>query len=164
MPTQTRMQSSWSGILCVCLVLGYSATVAAQEESNPDEETVKLAAADFVEAFENLEWDLFEASWAQDATVFFPFADQPQRVEGRSTIMERFRSAFESLPERMDGPPYLSIQPQDLHVQMLGDSAVVTFHLVGSGPFNRRTIVFVKSDNKWLIAHLHASRVSVSPE
>jgi ketosteroid isomerase-like protein len=158
------MQRSWSGMLCACLVLGYSATVASQEKSNPDAETVKLAAADFVEAFENLEWDRFEASWAPDATVFFPFTDEPQRVDGRSAIMERFRSAFESLPERMDGPPYLSIQPMDLHVQMLGDSAVVTFHLVGSGPFNRRTIVFVNSDNKWLIAHLHASRVSVSPE
>jgi hypothetical protein len=31
-----------------------------------------LAAADFVDAFKNLDWDRFEASWAQDATVFFP--------------------------------------------------------------------------------------------
>ena len=125
---------------------------------------VRTSAAEFVEAFENLDWDRFEASWADDATVFFPFDDLPKRVEGRGEIMATFRSAFESLPERMDGPPYLSIQPLDTHVQMLGDSAVVTFHLGESRPFNRRTIVFAKSENKWLIVHLHASRFSALSE
>ena len=151
-------------VLLACLALGFSLTVGASENRMTETEAVRAAASDFVEAFNNLDWEQFEASWAEDATVFFPSGDNPQRVEGRDAIMATFLSFFETLPERREGPPYLSIKPQDLKVQMLGDSAIVTFHLGSSLRDNRRTFVFTRRDSRWLIAHLHASRLPVPTE
>jgi ketosteroid isomerase-like protein len=151
-------------LLCACLFLCLSLPAHSQQQNLSDEAAVKLAAENFVDAFNNLDWDRFEASWAQDATVFFPMDGQPKRVEGRGAIIAIFRSLFESLPERAEGPPYLSIQPLNTNVQMLGDSAVVSFHLGESGPWNRRTIVFARHEDRWLIAHLHASRLAAPPE
>lgn len=135
----------------------YSPAVS-QVHDNAKITEVEQAAVNFVNVFNNLDWPRFEASWAQDATVFFPIKGLPKRVEGRSAIVATFLSIFENVPKERPGPPYLSIRPMDLHVQMLGDSAVVTFHLGESEPLNRRSLVFVKREGKWLIAHLHASR------
>lgn len=144
-------------------MLHFSGPAVSQERDSTESAAVNQAAADFVDAFNNLDWDRFEASWARDATVFFPTEGQPRRVEGRSAIVATFSSLFEDVPENTAGPPYLSIEPMDMQVQMLGDSAVVTFHLGKSGPLNRRTLVFVKREGRWLIAHLHASR-STAPK
>ena len=125
-----------------------------------EEETVRQAATDFVDAFNDLDWDRFEASFAEDATVFFPTPEQPHRVQGRDAIIGAFKSIFESVPEREPGPPYLSIQPVDVHVRMLDESAIVTFHLAGTDQPNRRTLIFARRQGRWLIVHLHASRIA----
>ena len=61
-------------------------------------------------------------------------------------------------PDRFEGPPYLSIDPDDLRIDVVGAAAVVTFHLGDEPPRSRRTLVFVQEGGAWRIAHLHASR------
>jgi len=57
----------------------------------------------------------------------------------------------------------MDIQPKDIKVQMLGDSAIVSFHLDDRpGLLNRRTIVLTKTNAGWKIVHLHASEVSTT--
>ena len=52
------------------------------------------------------------------------------------------------------GPPSLNIDPKDTKIRLLGNAAVVTFHL---GERARRTVVFEQRDRGWVIVHLHAS-------
>jgi ketosteroid isomerase-like protein len=57
----------------------------------------------------------------------------------------------------------MDIQPRDLEIQMIGDVAVVTFHLDDRPPMvNRRTLVLRKTSTGWKIAHLHASEVAMA--
>jgi hypothetical protein len=56
----------------------------------------------------------------------------------------------------------MDIQPRDLHLQIAGDIAIVTFHLDDlPGFLNRRTIVLQKQTSTWKIIHLHASEVAI---
>ncbi len=121
------------------------------------DQDVRDAATSFVDAFNDLDWERFSASWAEDATAFFPSGIEANRVEGRAAIVARFQSVFADVPTEASDPPYLSIEPRDLEVTMLNGAAVVTFHLGGPPAQNRRTLVFVNRDGRWLIAHLHAS-------
>jgi ketosteroid isomerase-like protein len=124
------------------------------------EQEVRDAAASFVDAFNDLDWERFSASWAEDATAFFPPGIEANRVEGKAAIVAQFQAAFEDFPTEASDPPYLSIEPQALGVTMLNGTAVVTFHLGDSLTPSRRTLVFVTRDGGWLIAHLHASSSS----
>jgi uncharacterized protein (TIGR02246 family) len=121
------------------------------------DQDVRDAAASFVDAFNDLDWERFSASWAEDATAFFPPRIEANRVEGRAAIVARFQAVFEDFPTEASDPPYLSIEPRDLEVAILNGAAVVTFHLGDPAAQDRRTLVFVKRDGRWLIAHLHAS-------
>ena len=129
----------------------------AQQDRPPEAEQVRQAARAFVRAFNDLDWPAFEAAWAEDATAFFPNGLADARLEGRPDIIARFREIFADVPDERPGPPYLSIRPRDLRVQIAGDGAVVSFHLGDSSTPNRRTVVFAKREGRWLIVHLHAS-------
>lgn len=122
---------------------------------------VARAAEAFVDAFNDLDWERFTEAWAEDATVFHPLPDFPARIQGRDAIVSTFQSVFGDFPDRFEGPPYLTIDPVDLRVDVLGTAAVVTFHLGDEAPRSRRTLVFVRQDGAWRIAHLHASRPPV---
>ena len=164
MAIQRQYRGSFGRLLYICLMIHLSGPATSQDAQGSEEKAVIQAAEDFVDAFNNLDWDRFDASWAEDATIFFPTEGQPRRIEGRSAILETFHSLFENVPEIEAEPPYLSIRPLDLKVQMLGDNAVVTFHLDGSEALNRRSLVFARRDGIWLIVHLHASRYIGTPE
>ena len=125
-----------------------------------DSLAVQKAAEDFIEAFNNLEWEKFRNSFSNDVTVFFPFNTEPRRANGRAEVEASFKSGFDELRKRKSNPPYLNIQPKDVQIQMLKDAAILTFHLLGEDTFGRRTLVFQKQKGKWLIVHLHASIIS----
>ena len=133
---------------------------AAQGQVPPP--SLKLALDDFVRAFEDLDWQKFRTSFADDATVFYP-RGFPSRADGREQYESSFKVVFEQLRNGKTGPPYHSIRPKGLKTQMLGeDVAIVTFHLEDRpGMLNRRTIVFRKMPQGWKIVHLHASEVSL---
>jgi ketosteroid isomerase-like protein len=103
----------------------------------------------------------FIACFADDATVFFPLPEPPERFNGKAAIRAQFQRVFAGIRgDASSGPPYHRLVPEDLQVQMLGaHSAVVSFHLRNSERIARRTLVFEQVRGVWLIAHLHASNV-----
>ena len=122
---------------------------------------VKEASVSFLTAFDNLDLDLFCAAIAQDATMFMPFANVPNRLNGIAEIRDAFEPFFDQERCNSDGPPYLNLQPQNFEIQMIGFPALVTFHLNRPTHFSRRSIVFEKRQKKWLLVHLHASNLPV---
>ena len=130
--------------------------------ANSDSLAIQRAAAAFIEAFNNLDWERFRYCFSDDATIFFPSrsGDSPHRANGRDEIEARFKPGFDEIRKSKPNPPYLNIEPKDLKIQMLRDGAIVTFHLDGDDSVGRRTVVFQKRKGKWLIVHLHASIIA----
>jgi ketosteroid isomerase-like protein len=154
---------AWLRILWVSALIVVVSTVnSGDARSEEVVEDVEQAATQFVRAFNNLDWERFRTSFAEDATVFFPFPDTPRRADGVSQFEPRFRAFFDQSLAAREGPPYLDIDPHDLAIQVYGTIAVVTFHLRAEPELNRRTVVFEKRAGQWLIVHLHAS-VMVDP-
>ena len=122
---------------------------------------VEKAAQSFLTAFDNLDWELFRAAFAADATVFMPFSTIPKRLNGKEEVEAAFQAFFEQVRQQGKGPPYLNLQPADMKVQRVGDIGIVTFHLPDQTGLSRRTVIFQNRDGKWLIIHLHASNMQI---
>jgi ketosteroid isomerase-like protein len=121
---------------------------------------VREALAEFVSAFDNLDWESFRLAFDDDATLFYPRAF-PERANGRAEFEKTFKVVFQQIRSRKTAAPYMDIQPKDMKLQMFGDFALATFHLDDRAGFlNRRTIVLTKTKAGWKIVHLHASEVS----
>lgn len=120
---------------------------------------IRSFLAEFITAFDNLEWEKFRNAFVDDATVFYP-RDRANRANGRNEFEEHFKQVFEQIRAGRSKGPYMDLQPRELRIQILGDVAIVTFHL-GDRPgfINRRTLVLRKTTAGWKIAHLHASEV-----
>jgi len=122
-----------------------------------DQASLITAAENFLRSFDNMDWEPFRASWSRNPTVFFPFADTPERVDGKA-VEARFRTFFADVRSRRPGPPYLHLSPRDLRAETLGSAGVVTFTLGRRpGDIGRRTLLFVLENGEWKLAHLHAS-------
>lgn len=125
-----------------------------------DSIAVMKSSTNFVSAFNNFEWTTFRASFTDEATIFYPYWDQAKRVKGREEMEKAWLTIF---PEFTDpkNTRKLQINPKDIHIQLYGKTAIVSFHL-GDGlkTLSRRTLVMVKEKGIWKIAHLHASSVS----
>ena len=138
-------------------------STAATAQTN-DSIAVLKAAENFVTAFNQFKWEAFRSSFTNDATMFHPVWEQGKRRVGRQEIEATWIEVF---PEFIDSTnaATLTISPKDLHIQLYGNTAIVTFHL-GDGitRLSRRTLVMVKQKNEWKIAHLHASFVTAPPE
>ena len=122
--------------------------------------TVQQTVEHFLAAFRDLEWTPFLAAFAEEATVFFPFPDQPRRASGKTAIAAIFQPFFADIRRRQPtGPPYLALNPIDLQIAIHGATALVTFHIQDPGRLCRRTLLLVKQNDTWLIHHLHASNL-----
>jgi ketosteroid isomerase-like protein len=136
---------------------------------------VREATSKFLTAFNNLDWEGFRRCWESTAsmfgaTVMFPplrgitTASSARRVSG-SEAEAVWRQVFSAVRERSGriAPPYQNIQPQDLAIDMVGDSAAVaTFHLGDDKRISRRTLVWKNTSGGWKIVHLHASAIDVA--
>jgi len=124
-----------------------------------DREEVEHAARHFLANFENLDLPAFIDCFADDATVFFPAPEPPERVNGKAAIRARFEQVFAGIRQGASGgPPYHRLEAQDLQIQMVGsDAAIVSFHLRNTERIARRTLVLHRTRGTWLIVHLHAS-------
>jgi uncharacterized protein (TIGR02246 family) len=138
-------------------------SVGAQAGSR-DSTDVHAALRQFLRAFEDLDWERFRASFADDATVFFPTPEPPQRFTGRDAVEAQFRRVFEAIRRATPaGPPFQQLAPVDLRIIVLGpSSALATFELHNAARIGRRTVVFRREDGRWRITHLHASNVAVA--
>jgi ketosteroid isomerase-like protein len=127
------------------------------------EAEVRRTLGDFVQAFDNLDWEKFRAAFDDEATVFYPRAF-PQRANGRTEFEPTFLRVFEQIRAGRPRGPYMDLQPRDLRIQLAGDVAIATFHLDDQPGFvNRRTILLRKTERGWKILHLHASEVQTVP-
>ena len=136
---------------------------SAWAQRAPQEDPVSVVEA-FVQANERADLELIVSTFDETA-ILFPPGDRPQRATGKAEI----RAFFEGTFGQRRGP--ITITPRDVHVQQLGDIAVVTAHL---GPlpalpvsepttFSRRTFVVKRVGSRWVIVHLHASNLQLSP-
>jgi ketosteroid isomerase-like protein len=146
------MKSRYYALLFLFIV--FYGTVTAQQH---DSIQVKQAAERFVKAFNTFDWLTFKSCFTDDASMFHPTWEQARRRQGRKEIEATWLEVF---PEFVDSTnkERLSIAPRDLHVQLYGDAAVLTFHLgEGVTQLSRRSLFMVKQKGVWKIAHLHAS-------
>lgn len=134
--------------------------VGDETSFSPYQESCLQAMQRFLEAFRNLDWEMFCQSFAEDATFFFPpTARAPRRANNKSEIEAIFQRVFENARRQKEHPPYLTIEPKDMRLQMLQNAALVTFHLEDPDVFGRRTVVLENRGGRWLIVHLHASNL-----
>ena len=133
-----------------------------------DSAAAHRAAVGFLAAFDSLQWEPFRAYFADDMTMFFPFADTPGRADGREEVEARFRRFFDDglaawQRAGRTGPPRMGINPRELRVQMAGDVAIVSFELGSENP-SRRSVVFERNAaGEWKVRHWHASPAPTRP-
>ena len=144
-------------ILVVLLISLHCFCLKAQPR---DSINVLKSVTRFVKAFNEFDWTNFEASFTDDATIFFQFWNQSKRIRGKQAIDSAWLTIF---PEFTDikNTRRLQITPIDINIQVYQETAIVTFHL-GDGvkTLSRRTLVMIKENKQWKIAHLHASVIS----
>lgn len=137
--------------------------------TDPRQIEVETALREFLRAFENCNLPTMDRLFAPDCVSFDQVvAGSPAHPVSDLTLYRRsagmpplMRGIAVDLPTRTPGPPYHSLVPQDLMIQVFGDAAVATFHIEREGILRRRTVVFAKRDEGWKIVHLHASSVQV---
>jgi ketosteroid isomerase-like protein len=129
-----------------------------------DRAGIEAFTRQFLRAFEDLDMKEFIACFADDATVFFPMPEPPERVQGKHAIQQRFEHVFASIrSSAKSGPPFHHLDPEDLSIQMMpGQTAVVSFHLRNERRIARRTLVLTNTNGQWRILHLHASNVLIA--
>ena len=148
-----------SGAMVVCTV---SPALAADTPQAAAAQTADQAVTAFLDAFDAVDTDRFNAYFADDATMFFPNGPVPQtRVEGKAAIAAAFAPLFSRARER--GVTSLGLRPLDVQVQNLGDFAVASFHLRGNGNIGRRSLVLRREAAGWRIVHFHASALEERP-
>ena len=153
---------------CAVRTPGPVATTAAPAPSPADSASAHRAAVGFVAAFDSLQWDRFRGYFADDVTMFFPFAQVPRRADGRAAVEAVFQQFFDAqraARTRAGRPMVQGLAPRDLALQMLGrDAAVLTFHLGEQSPA-RRSVVFRRAQgDEWRVAHWHASPTPAAPQ
>jgi len=67
---------------------------ATEPNESSDRAAVETFTRTFLRAFENLDMQQFIACFADNATVFFPMPEPPERVDGKQAIQQRFRTRF----------------------------------------------------------------------
>lgn len=137
--------------------------------NDADRAHVEAALAAFIEAFNNFDAGRFPALFHAQATAFPPHVDSPGRLETTADVMAMFGPAGQGYPwtearRTLPGPPYQNVAPQDTRIQVLGDTAIASFHLKNPGRFGRRTLVFQRAGEHWLIVHVHASNMAAPVE
>jgi hypothetical protein len=151
--------------LAVLVAIVPAAANAAPPQAAPaDEAAVGKVLDGFVAALNGADINAFVGFFAPDATLFFPLASLPVRLEDRQQIGTAFGAFFEVVRKREPGPPYMNMIPVGTKIQLLGNVAVVTFHFKGEDVVSRRTLVLQKRSGQWLIVHLHASNLQFQKE
>ena len=142
-------------VICFCLGV---------QGQNRDSVDVMRTAEKFLHAFNNFNWPVFHQSFDDNATIFYPEWQFVRRVSGKKAVEKTWLELF---PEFADttNTSKMDITPKDVFIQLYGETAIVSFHL-GDGikRLSRRTLVFVKKNNEWKIAHLHASSMVADKE
>jgi len=108
----------------------------------------------FLSAFSQLQLDELLDCFADDATAFFPVEHQRERLMGKAAIRAGFAQVIARV--RASGATQLRLEAEDVQMQELGDTTIITFHIRGEH-LSRRTFILRRADGEWLIAHFHGS-------
>ncbi len=161
--------------LMLTMVIALAPAAGAQdaaEAPGAEAQAVEAAVRAFIGAIDRLDLEGVAASFAEDATAFYPFSFTPHRLDGREAIKAAQARAFEWARRTLlaaggaalDEPPSLGLTPTDLAVHMLGgEAAAVTWHSNRPGRAGRRSAVLHKVGGKWLIVSHHASNMEAPP-
>ena len=125
--------------------------------TNTDRESVLQAANDLVTAFGSHDTDRYFGSFAPNATMLF------HNVDRLLMSVDEYRQEWASWESV--GFHVQSCVSRDQHVQLLGEVAIVTHRVATTvsdddglqDSDERETIVFRRSDNRWLVVHEHLS-------
>jgi ketosteroid isomerase-like protein len=111
--------------------------------------------ANFMDALNALDVERMDAAFTDDVTAFVPTA-QADEVVGRAAVTRVFRVFADR--KRLSSPR-LNLVPQDESVSASPTLAVVAFQIRETNPpvVHRRTFVFRRVGERWLISHFHAS-------
>jgi ketosteroid isomerase-like protein len=160
----------------IVIVLAVSPIVVTDTSARQQSETASSSAAAevrqsvdrFFDTMAASDWETFRVTFSEDATFFAPDLnpevspnrksdrERARRVNGRDEIAAGFERHVQNLPrERRPRTP------QDIQIQVFGDSAVVTLQWDSDRAVSRRTLVFQRQQGKWLIVHIHASAMTV---
>ncbi|HEX2204510.1 MAG TPA: nuclear transport factor 2 family protein [Longimicrobium sp.] len=170
-PHRVLLALSSLAVLAACAAAGTpgapSPEPRAMQASAADSASAHRAATGFLAAFDSLQYEPFRAYFADDVTMFFPFAQFPSRADGKAaveSVFSRFFEAQRASRAEAGRPMVQGIAPRGLRVQMAGaDAAIVTFHLGAESPA-RRSIVFRRvGADAWKVVHWHASSSPVAP-
>lgn len=139
-----------SALLLLVLLTGACASTPAPVSNTA---SVQEAMNGFLEALNALDTGRMAAFFADDITAFVPTA-QANRVDGKPAVTEVFRQFVETTRKTTSR---IQIVPEDLEVDVGGETALVTFNARNAGSVLRRTFVFRHQGGRWLIVHFHAS-------
>jgi ketosteroid isomerase-like protein len=139
---------------------------AAKPNESDDRAAIEAFTRKFLRAFEDLDMQHFISCFADNATVFFPIPEPPERVDGKPAIQQRFEHVFASIRSTAkSGPPFHHLMPENVAIQIMpGQTAVVSFQLRNPERISRRTLVLINTNGRWLILHLHASNTPIASE
>jgi uncharacterized protein (TIGR02246 family) len=155
-------------LTAIALLTAASSFAFASQRLNQsaDRAAIEAFTRNFLRAFEDLDMKQFIACFADDATMFFPMPEPPERVQGKHAIQQRFEHVFASIRRTAkSGPPFQHLVPEDLSIQLLnGKIALVSFHLRNEERIARRTLVLTNANGQWFILHLHASNAPIVAE
>jgi uncharacterized protein (TIGR02246 family) len=149
-------------VVLFALLAAACSTSAPPVSKAADEVAVRAAMNGFMDALNALDADRMSSFFAEDITFFVPLA-QADRVEGREAITRIFRNF---VARTKPATARLNIVPEDVEVLVSGDIGVASFNVREKSPevTRRRTFVFVRHGDRWLIRHSHASDFVATPK
>lgn len=145
-----------AGLALAPAMLSAQAATPAVPARPAGDAPVRAVVAEYINALNALDAERLGRTMADDVTCFFPGPPFPAaRIQGRAVVQNAFGQLFAALRQR--GTRSASLAPAGLAVQLYGDTAIASFHLVGQQEVGRRTLVLRRVGARWLIVHLHAS-------
>lgn len=135
----------------VTILLLLSACASAPSRSGDAD--VRAAMSGFVEALNALNLDAMSRYFADDITAFVPLT-KPERLDGKPAVVDLFRGYVDTTKKSI---ARMNIVPQDLRVDRFDDTAIVSFQVRNEQSVSRRTFVWHRDGDRWLIVHFHAS-------
>jgi ketosteroid isomerase-like protein len=148
-------------VLCsIALLLGLTSQAMGQQPRAVVDAQVRAEMTNFLAALSELDAARMIAHFAEDITAFVP-TQSAELVRGRPAVARIFEAFVTRL--RDQGSPAPAAAP-GLEIQSSERLAVVTFQLqpAESSAVRRRTFVFRRTGDRWLITHFHASDVTPS--
>jgi uncharacterized protein (TIGR02246 family) len=129
---------------------------SAVAQAAGDAPAVRAAMERFLDALNALDGERLAATFADDITAYVPSA-QARRLDGKAAVMAVFRQYIDDTRKTT---PRTNIVPQDLRVEAGDSIALVSFEVRGASSVARRSFVYRREGQAWLISHFHASNVA----